>query len=470
MVGTRASAGPGPSHSQLSSSQSIEPSAVSPAWGDYVDTSSLYWGTQGSSDRGNPSAYTSSSPSYSLPSSPESNPERWFSSPPMGSARPHYERWVCVRPSVRLSPPDALAHSGRQHLYTSSLHHLGNGTLRGYYTSSNIADTSSSHRGRMFNHVFPPFQVDVPHLTIPVHRQNGPQSPTYSANDPKSFFIAGPSSTLEVAPSTVQSGLGTPNVDSDDAINGPTVDDVLSLGDNQWRPAEQVYAAADTQPSPDTHEYSTDYPHRHTQYPITLEATSASPHQQSPSPRRHTVASHLSLSSSPPESLADVFTVNSQQWRDVAIEESETSPEVPNSVQTDQAPTTIQQDRITGITVAEVPNFCHPCGIGFTQAQVFRRHLKDKHEDKESCTHCSSFKWSRGRPHLYRRHLSLKHPEVKSSDSEDRPRRTRKLRTVAACQRNIPNRKTEATSRGVFPRPYCRCHDCISGSSILSST
>jgi hypothetical protein len=311
----------------------------------------------------------------------------------------------------------------------------------------------------MFNHVQVD-RVDVPHLKTPVHRQNGSQTPTYSANDPKSFFIAGPSSTLEVASSTVQSGLGTPNVDSDDAIKGPTVDaDALRLCEDLWPSAERVYATANTPSSPDTHEYSTDFPHRTKQYAIALKATTASSHQQSPSPRRHTTASHLFLSSSPPESFADAFTVNSQQWRDVAIEESETSAEVPSSLETDQAPTTIQQDRTTDRTVAEVPNFCHLCSIGFTQPQVFRRHLKDKHEDKESCTHCLSFKWSRGRPHLYRRHLSLKHPEVKSSDSEDRPRRTRKLRTVAARQRNIPNRKTEATSGSVFPKSYYRCHE-----------
>jgi hypothetical protein len=110
IVVTGASAGPSPSHNQRSSSQSIALSAVSPAWGDSVDPSGWYLDAQGSSDRGDPSPYTPTSPSYSLSSSPESNPERWFSSPPMGSARPHYERWVCVCPSVRLSPPDALAH------------------------------------------------------------------------------------------------------------------------------------------------------------------------------------------------------------------------------------------------------------------------------------------------------------------------------------------------------------------------
>ncbi len=97
---TGASAGPSPAHSRRSSSQSIEPSAVSPTRGDSVDASGWYSGTQASSDSGHPSRYASSSPSYSLSSSPQSNPDQWFSSPLMESARPHYERWVCIRPSV----------------------------------------------------------------------------------------------------------------------------------------------------------------------------------------------------------------------------------------------------------------------------------------------------------------------------------------------------------------------------------
>jgi hypothetical protein len=45
----------------------------------------------------------------------------------------------------------------------------------------------------MFNDVLSPFnsrQVNIPHLTMPVHRQNEPQSPSYLANDPNTHFIA----------------------------------------------------------------------------------------------------------------------------------------------------------------------------------------------------------------------------------------------------------------------------------------
>jgi hypothetical protein len=94
---TGASAGPSPAHSRRSSTQSIEPSAVSPTRGDSTDAPGWYSGAQ---DSGHPSRYASSSPSYSLSSSPQSNPDQWYSSPLMGSARPHYERCVlCSAPS-----------------------------------------------------------------------------------------------------------------------------------------------------------------------------------------------------------------------------------------------------------------------------------------------------------------------------------------------------------------------------------
>jgi hypothetical protein len=93
------------------------------------------------------------------------------------------------------------------------------------------------------------------------------------------------------------------------------------------------------------------------------------------------------------------------------------------------SPSTSIQNNGTDITMAAEQHFCPLCQVGFTQSQTLRRHLKDKHEDKKSCTYCLSFKWSRGRPHLYRRHLALKHPRF--TPSEDRPGRARKLQVVA---------------------------------------
>ncbi|KAH9024148.1 hypothetical protein EDB85DRAFT_2277667 [Lactarius pseudohatsudake] len=53
--------------------------------------------------------------------------------------------------------------------------------------------------------------------------------------------------------------------------------------------------------------------------------------------------------------------------------------------------------------------WCSLCKIGFSQSQVLSRHKKDKHELKESCSFCTSFKWSRGRPYLYKKHLRMRH-------------------------------------------------------------
>lgn len=97
---TGASAGSSPAHSRRSSSsQSTELSAIPPsARGDSVDASGWYSSAQTSSDHGHPSRYASSSPSYSLSSSPQSNPDQWFSSPLVEPARLHYERSVLSAP------------------------------------------------------------------------------------------------------------------------------------------------------------------------------------------------------------------------------------------------------------------------------------------------------------------------------------------------------------------------------------
>ena len=455
---TTASAGPSLAPSPRSSSQGTELSGVSPARRNSVDAPLWYWGPQASLDHEHASPIASSSPLYDLFSSPQpSNQDQWSSTSLIGSAWPHYERWVYVRPSVRFKSSDAHAHSGRQHSHMSSSHHLGIGGLRGWNC--------------MFNHTLPPSnscQVNIPTLTLPVHRQDGPQSPTYLANDPKTFFLPGLSSGLEAASSSVQRDAPNSNADPHGAITQPIVGAVLSLRGDQWPTAERVYFDG----PPDTHEYSTHFPRMPTQCnadspAITVEMASVSPHLQSPSLGPHIVASHLSLSPSFLGSLADIFTVDSQQLRDVATTESETSPEVlSRSVETYPESVTIQQERTTDVTVAAKANFCHPCRVSFTQPQVFRRHLKDKHKEKESCTHCSRFTWSQGRPYLYRRHLRLKHPEVTSS--EVRLRRPRKSRIVGARQHNIPNITTEVPFGGVFPQLCHPCHDRISGPSIPS--
>lgn len=70
-------------------------------------------------------------------------------------------------------------------------------------------------------------------------------------------------------------------------------------------------------------------------------------------------------------------------------------------------------------TNAERPKkkyWCSICGGDYSLPQVLVRHVKDMHEPKESCSHCLSqglsFTFSRGRPYVYRRHLTRQHPEL----------------------------------------------------------
>ncbi len=62
---------------------------------------------------------------------------------------------------------------------------------------------------------------------------------------------------------------------------------------------------------------------------------------------------------------------------------------------------------------SEKKYWCPICGSGFSQSQVLGRHVKDKHESRQSCPQAfCPFTWSRGRPHLYRRHLQTQHPLI----------------------------------------------------------
>jgi hypothetical protein len=83
------------------------------------------------------------------------------------------------------------------------------------------------------------------------------------------------------------------------------------------------------------------------------------------------------------------------------------------------APSTIQvpqsQNRNAGtMERREKKNWCTLCQMEFSQSQGLSRHIKDKHKDKESCLYCSSFKWSPGRPYIYRNHLRMRHPQSPS--------------------------------------------------------
>ena len=59
----------------------------------------------------------------------------------------------------------------------------------------------------------------------------------------------------------------------------------------------------------------------------------------------------------------------------------------------------------------EKKTWCSLSQRKFSQSQVLSRHVKDKHRVKKSCLYCSSFKWSQGRPSIYKNHLRLQHPQ-----------------------------------------------------------
>ncbi|KAI9510919.1 hypothetical protein F5148DRAFT_1175213 [Russula earlei] len=150
---TGASASSSPGHSRRSSSsQSIDPSVLPlSSRADSVDASGWYSGAQASSDTGHPSRYASSSPSYSLSSSPQSNPDHWFSSPLVEPARPHYERQSSYNPT-----------------------HLANGvSSRGDFSHYAIPDPSATQRDRPAASQPPPLfdsrHGTMPHPTILMH-------------------------------------------------------------------------------------------------------------------------------------------------------------------------------------------------------------------------------------------------------------------------------------------------------------
>ncbi|KAH9032384.1 hypothetical protein EDB83DRAFT_2419020 [Lactarius deliciosus] len=68
----------------------------------------------------------------------------------------------------------------------------------------------------------------------------------------------------------------------------------------------------------------------------------------------------------------------------------------------------------------EKKNWCSLCKIYFSQPQVLGRHKKDKHELKEPCSFCTSFKWSRGRPYLYKKHLRIRHFQITLTDDRQK--------------------------------------------------
>ncbi|KAH9012634.1 hypothetical protein EDB85DRAFT_2037472 [Lactarius pseudohatsudake] len=178
------------------------------------------------------------------------------------------------------------------------------------------------------------------------------------------------------------------------------------------------------------------------------------------SPQPYSSADHLPTSHPPPERHSDLLTMASSHQGEEAVP-TELSPAIRVFIKAPPVlPPFLSHSESIIAAVAEKQHHCFLCGISFTQSQVLNRHMKDKHEDQGSCAHCSSFKWSRGRPHLYRRHLRAKHSELTSSG--DPPGSTRKAHVLRARRYKFPNNRSQVVSRGP-PIPYSR--DLREGSS-----
>ena len=149
------------------------------------------------------------------------------------------------------------------------------------------------------------------------------------------------------------------------------------------------------------------------------------------------------------ENLSDLITWDNSHWGQDAAS-AELSPDIQVSIEASSVPPAPPQSESINATIAEKENHCPLCGIHFTQSQVLNRHMKDKHGDKESCAYCLDFKWCRGRPYTYRRHIRIKHPGF--TFAEDPPGGTRKAQVSRARRR-----KAQVTSRGLVPIQFRVC-------------
>ena len=82
-------------------------------------------------------------------------------------------------------------------------------------------------------------------------------------------------------------------------------------------------------------------------------------------------------------------------------------------------------------------NWCSLCDFHFSQPQVLSRHMKDKHEDKGSCSFCSCFKWSRGRPYIYIYHLRMRHPQIPLPEVRQKGPKTLKVNSMPRAWRLV---------------------------------
>ncbi|KAH9024146.1 hypothetical protein EDB85DRAFT_1988533 [Lactarius pseudohatsudake] len=243
---------------------------------------------------------------------------------------------------------------------------------------------------------------------------------------------------------------GVPDPDSPNVIaNDPIADPVSYSGEDRYPPIgyQWMCASLNAAQSLDVDRYSSSPHMALTSYygsqDIRSDVLYMSHNVQSPQPYSST--DHLPTSHPPPEKHCDLLTMASSHQAKEAPP-TELSPAIRVFIKAPPVlPPVLSHSEFIIAAVAEKQHHCLLCGISFTQSQVLNRHMKDKHEDKESCAHCSTFKWSRGRPHLYRRHLRAKHSEL--TFSGDPPWSTCKAHVLRARQYKFPNNRSQVVSR-----------------------
>ncbi|KAH9011915.1 hypothetical protein EDB84DRAFT_1680853 [Lactarius hengduanensis] len=152
---------------------------------------------------------------------------------------------------------------------------------------------------------------------------------------------------------------------------------------------------------------------------------------------------HLPTSHPPPEKHCDLLTMASSHQAKEAPP-TELSPAIRVFIKAPPVlPPVLSQSESVIAAVAEKQHHCL-CGISFTQSQVLNRHMKDKHEDKESCAHCSTFKWSEG-VLTCTEGTRAKHSEL--TFSGEPPWSTRKAHVLRARQYKFPNNRSQVVSR-----------------------
>ena len=289
--------------------------------------------------------------------------------------------------------------------------------------------------------------------------QDVPLSSCHPVHAVEIFPPAGRPNALGVA---LSSTFHTKRLDSLNAVaNQPTIDLVSKVREGWRSPTEWMCAAPNGAQIHEMGPSSSSSQKALMQYDsqnITSEVLYLSHSAQFSTPRLY--QNHIPMS----ENLNSLATWDSSYLVQKSAS-AEPSPAIRAFIEASPVPPTPLQNESVNVVAAKKENRCSHCGIHFTQPQVLTRHMKDKHEDKGTCSHCPSFKWSRGRPHLYRKHLRVKHSSVAFlEDSPGGVRKAKVRRTPRASYCKTLNKKTQVTSTGtsLVPDPQWEVHSFLS--------